>query len=128
VPGDTQVQETDGRLAIGITEPNPNFVRPRGAGGAGGPFARWRDAFDRLRPAYYRLVLDWPSLQPEEDAPARPRGAQRRLHAHHPAVRELDGRARTAARHRRAPEGSADAGPRRRQRDAGLGRPPRRGL
>jgi hypothetical protein len=26
-PGDTQVQETDGRLAIGITEPNPE-LRP----------------------------------------------------------------------------------------------------
>ncbi len=69
-PGDTQVQETDGSLAIGITEPNANFVWPPGDRELGEPFARWRDDFDRLRPAYYRLVVDWPALQPTVEAGA----------------------------------------------------------
>ncbi|MBA2512998.1 MAG: hypothetical protein H0V26_01535 [Solirubrobacterales bacterium] len=69
--GDPQTQETDGDLAIGITEPNANFVWPPRGRPLVEPFARWRTAFDRVRPAYYRLVLDWASLQPSEDAPAR---------------------------------------------------------
>ena len=69
-PGDTQVVETDGRIAVGITEPNPNFVWAPGARDIGPPFGRWREAFDRLRPAYYRLVLDWQGLQPDPAAPA----------------------------------------------------------
>jgi hypothetical protein len=32
-------------------------------------WARWRDALGRLHPAFYRLVLDWPALQPTR-APA----------------------------------------------------------
>jgi hypothetical protein len=64
------VQESDGDLAIGITEPNPNFVWPPGEGEVEQPFARWRDAFERLRPAYYRLRIDWASLQPTADQPA----------------------------------------------------------
>jgi hypothetical protein len=54
-------------LAVGITEPNANLVSatarlPR-------PWARWRAALGRLHPAYYRLVLDWATLQPTR-APA----------------------------------------------------------
>lgn len=30
-------------------------------------FARWRDALGEMRPAYYRLVIDWPHLQPSAD-------------------------------------------------------------
>jgi len=56
-------------LAIGITEPNPNLVWPRGAHPVPDPFARWRDALARIHPDYYRLVVDWRTLQPERDAP-----------------------------------------------------------
>jgi hypothetical protein len=69
--GDPQTRETDGDLAIGITEPNANFVWPPQGRPLGQPFARWRAAFDGVRPAYYRLVLDWASLQPSEAASAR---------------------------------------------------------
>jgi hypothetical protein len=51
-----------GMLAIGITEQNPNLVS---AGKIVPPeFARWRDELGRLHPALYRLVIDWPSIQP----------------------------------------------------------------
>jgi hypothetical protein len=53
-------------LAVGITEPNPNFFRP---GAVDGPFTRWRDALVAMHPAYYRLVLDWARLQPAAAAP-----------------------------------------------------------
>ncbi|MEA2170850.1 MAG: hypothetical protein QOF76_4150 [Solirubrobacteraceae bacterium] len=43
------------RLAIGITEENPNFL----AGDFGAPFAQWRAALTKLDPTYYRLVIDW---------------------------------------------------------------------
>jgi hypothetical protein len=33
-------------------------------------FVRWQDDMGRLKPAFYRLVLDWPSLQPERGKPA----------------------------------------------------------
>jgi hypothetical protein len=69
-PPDTQVEETGGRLAVGITEPNPSFVWAPEDREVGGAFGRWRAAFARIRPAYYRLVLDWPSLQPSRGAPA----------------------------------------------------------
>ncbi|MDP9385461.1 MAG: hypothetical protein M3P50_09545, partial [Actinomycetota bacterium] len=67
-PGDTEVQETDGSLAVGITEPNPNFIWAAEDRPLGPPFGPWRDALAAMRPAYYRLVLDWASLQP---APGR---------------------------------------------------------
>lgn len=58
------MQETDGSLAIGITEPNPNFIWAPEDRPLGPPFGPWRDALAAMRPAFYRLVLDWPSLQP----------------------------------------------------------------
>ena len=60
------MQESDGSLAVGITEPNPNFLWPRGVRDPAEPFGRWRDELDRLQPAYYRLVLDWAALQPQQ--------------------------------------------------------------
>ena len=66
-PPDTRVVETDGELAVGITEPNPTFARrpeqpvPEG-------FARWRDALNAMRPSYYRLVIDWPSVSSPDGA------------------------------------------------------------
>jgi hypothetical protein len=48
-------------LAVGITEPNPNFFRP---GPVDPAMERWRDALAAVHPAYFRLVLDWARLQP----------------------------------------------------------------
>ncbi len=58
-PPGASVVEGDGTLDLGITEPNPAFLVP------GGPraFARWRPALtQRIRPAYYRLVVEWDKL------------------------------------------------------------------
>jgi hypothetical protein len=33
-------------------------------------FTRWQDDVSKLKPSFYRLVLDWPSLQPEQGKPA----------------------------------------------------------
>ena len=61
--------ETRGRrIAVGVTEPNPNFVSA--SPDIPQPFARWRDALAKVRPALYRLVLYWPALQPGAGAPA----------------------------------------------------------
>jgi hypothetical protein len=59
----------EGELAVGITEPNPNLIWPAGARDVPPEFARWRDQLAKLKPAYYRLVLDWPSLEPENGKP-----------------------------------------------------------
>jgi hypothetical protein len=53
-----------GDLAVGLTEQNPNLVAAPGARPAPPQFARWQADVGRLRPRYFRLVLDWPSLQP----------------------------------------------------------------
>jgi hypothetical protein len=63
---DTEVREPSGELAVGITEPNPNFVWPRTVRDVPQPFARWRVELDRMAPTYYRLVIDWPSVWPAE--------------------------------------------------------------
>jgi hypothetical protein len=55
-------------LAIGITEQNAAFLRPAPRPVAE-PFARWRDELTTLAPAYFRLVVDWSSLQPDPAAP-----------------------------------------------------------
>ena len=34
------------------------------------PFARWRDALEKMHPALYRLVVYWPAIQPSAGAPA----------------------------------------------------------
>jgi hypothetical protein len=53
-----QVQEdSGGRLAIGITEPNPAFIHP--AAQVPEPWAKWRDKVQAMRPHLYRLVVDW---------------------------------------------------------------------
>ena len=58
-----------GELAVGLTEQNPNFIWPAGAREVPGEFARWRDELAKLKPSYYRLVLDWPSLEPGDGKP-----------------------------------------------------------
>ena len=60
-----------GDLAIGITEQNPNFFWAPGAReGVAPEFVRWQDDMGKLKPSFYRLVLDWPSLQPDPNQPA----------------------------------------------------------
>ena len=53
------------RLAIGVDEQNPWLLRP---GVAPDGFAPWRDQVAALRPARFRLFVDWSRLQ---DDPAR---------------------------------------------------------
>ena len=48
-------------LAVGITEQNPNFFA---VGDVAAEFSRWRDELVKIRPAYYRVVVDWSALQP----------------------------------------------------------------
>jgi len=56
-----------GDLAIGLTEQNPNlFWAPGARDGVPPEFARWQEDTGKLKPAFYRLVLDWPSLQPQK--------------------------------------------------------------
>ena len=60
--------ETRGRgIAVGITEPNPNFVSTSEQ--IPEPFARWRTELGRIHPAIYRLILYWPAIQPLAEVP-----------------------------------------------------------
>jgi hypothetical protein len=56
--------------AIGITEANPALVwAARDRPGESAPFARARQKLAALRPAYYRLMINWAGVQPRPDAP-----------------------------------------------------------
>jgi hypothetical protein len=57
-------------LAIGVTEPNPNLVASPVDRAVPEPWARWREALGAIKPAYYRLVIDWSAIQPSADVPA----------------------------------------------------------
>ena len=57
-------------LAVGITEPNPTLFAPNDVLAIPQPWARWRDELVRIRPAVYRLVVEWNKLQPRASAPA----------------------------------------------------------
>src|SRR3954447_2663931 len=54
-------------LAVGVTEFNPNLVS------AGGdppqPWAGVRAPLAAIKPQFFRLVIDWPHIQPTADAP-----------------------------------------------------------
>src|SRR4051794_3693885 len=55
-------------LAVGVTEFTPNLVSadlqpPQ-------PWAGLRDQLAAIRPDFFRLVIDWPSIQPSADQPA----------------------------------------------------------
>jgi hypothetical protein len=54
-------------LAVGVTEPNPNLY---GTTPVPAPWEQWRQALGTIHPSYYRLVVDWASIQPSADAPA----------------------------------------------------------
>ena len=58
-------------LAVGITEFNPNLVAsPAVDRPLPEPWSGVRDKLAAIRPAYFRLVVDWASIQPSPDAPA----------------------------------------------------------
>lgn len=57
-------------LAVGVTEPNPNLVAAPGQFAVPEPWAHWRDALGTIHPSFYRLVIDWASIQPTAAAPA----------------------------------------------------------
>jgi hypothetical protein len=56
-------------LAVGITEPNANFVWPPGSKQVPPEFERWQKELDAIRPGFYRVLLDWPSLEPQPGKP-----------------------------------------------------------
>ena len=58
-----------GDLAVGLTEQNPNLFWAPGAHDVPPEFARWQDDMSKLRPSFFRLILDWPSLQPTKGQP-----------------------------------------------------------
>ena len=62
----TPERRPQGSLAIGITEPSPHFVS---TGATHAPFERWRLEMEKLRPTFYRLVVDWPVVQPTRRRP-----------------------------------------------------------
>jgi hypothetical protein len=62
-----QLETRGRRLAVGVTEPNPNLVSTSEQ--IPEPFARWRTELGKVGPAVYRLVLYWPAIQPEAGAP-----------------------------------------------------------
>jgi hypothetical protein len=56
-------------LAVGITEYNPNLVASPANRRLPAPWGRWRDALGAIRPAYYRLLVDWAAIQPSAGVP-----------------------------------------------------------
>src|ERR1700761_2607325 len=56
-------------LAVGITEYNPNLVASPANRQLPAPWGRWRDALGAIRPAYYRLLVDWAAIQPTAGVP-----------------------------------------------------------
>src|SRR4051812_7167288 len=57
-------------LAVGITEYNPSLVASPANRQLPPPWGRWRDALGAIRPAYYRLLVDWAAIQPSAGVPA----------------------------------------------------------
>jgi hypothetical protein len=57
-------------LAVGVTEFNPNLVAAPEAKQVPEPWNGVRDKLGTIKPAYFRLVIDWASIQPSAEAPA----------------------------------------------------------
>ena len=55
---------------MGVTEFNPNLVAAPEAKEVPEPWNAVRDKLGAIRPAYFRLVVDWASVQPSAEAPA----------------------------------------------------------
>ena len=65
VPSSPGRPPTAGGLAIGLTEPNPHLLwSPRARARAPAGFSPWRERLGALRPAYWRLAVYWPHVQP----------------------------------------------------------------
>jgi hypothetical protein len=54
-------------LAVGVTEFNAHLISTEALPA---PWAGVRDAVTAIKPAYFRLVVNWRSIQPSPDAPA----------------------------------------------------------
>ena len=46
-------------LSVGLTEFNPNLVASPADRSLPEPFSQWRDALGAIRPAFFRVVVDW---------------------------------------------------------------------
>src|SRR4051812_4602155 len=57
-------------LAVGVTEFNPNLVADPEAKAIPEPWNGVREKLGAIQPAYFRLVIDWPSIHPSAEAPA----------------------------------------------------------
>ena len=57
-------------LAVGLTEFNANLVASPATKQLPPPWAGVRDALGAIKPAFFRLVIDWRSIQPTADQPA----------------------------------------------------------
>jgi hypothetical protein len=69
-PAEVEQPAPEPGLATGLVEPNANLLWSREARpDAPAGFGPWRDRVEALRPAYYRLVIDWAKLQPDPDRP-----------------------------------------------------------
>jgi hypothetical protein len=69
-PVPTATPEPGIELAVGLTEQNPNFVWPERVHDVPAEFERWRADVGALRPAYFRLTVDWSVIERE---PGRPK-------------------------------------------------------
>src|SRR3954447_15383779 len=57
-------------LAVGVTEFNANLIASREAKQDPEPWNAVRDKLGAIKPAYFRLVIDWASIQPTAETPA----------------------------------------------------------
>src|SRR5690349_3254010 len=57
-------------LAVGLTEANPNLIASPANRALQPPWSRWRSAVGAIRPAFYRLLVDWAAIQPSAGIPA----------------------------------------------------------
>jgi hypothetical protein len=56
-------------LAVGLTEANPNLIASPANRALQPPWSRWRAAVGAIRPAFYRLLVDWAAIQPSAAVP-----------------------------------------------------------
>jgi hypothetical protein len=61
---------SEGRLAVGLSERNASLLWADGAARVDPGLEPYRALVSRLRPAYYRLAVDWAQLQPSPGRPA----------------------------------------------------------
>jgi len=57
-------------LAVGVTEFNANLIASPESRPLPEPWSGVRDKLGAIKPAYFRLVIDWASIQPTAEAPA----------------------------------------------------------